>query len=354
MQIGKILLFSLVCCFLSCCRSGDKKKVAETSLELPKALATPKGFEMPNKKLFLFRGSAQKPAFSPTGNKFLFLLKNNENHKQTEIYEFDFKTESFTRLTHQSGEIYSFHYGRDEDSFYYSSSTDEEKEHPDLIKSFSQVTNKRPEIFSEMYKAKAFGRNIQRITNERGFDGDSDLHPQKNLLIFVRKGNLYQFANRKTTLYKRGNFRSPSFSPTGTELAMIEEGPKDQRILLGEFRKKTFTAYSPFRKAKYKDIAWHPNSKEIFFSARQEDIPNWEIYSMNIENTCIKRLSYHEADDSQVSIHPNGKELLFMSTRSGISQIYQMPIKAPKDCLLFANQKLPDVYSNPWQKYLER
>lgn len=74
------------------------------------------------------------------------------------------------------------------------------------------------------------------------------------------------------------------------------------------------------------DIAWSPDGTQIAFSAWEKN--NAEIYILNLSTGNSRRVTFHEASDTQPSWSPDGKKLAFVSNRDGEDQIYVMDLES--------------------------
>lgn len=78
-------------------------------------------------------------------------------------------------------------------------------------------------------------------------------------------------------------------------------------------------------------LEWSTDSKTICFSALVLDSGKfvngkWEIYSVNIDGSNLKKLTSNIFDDDWPSISPDKKKVVFASNRDGNTEIYQMDI----------------------------
>jgi hypothetical protein len=79
--------------------------------------------------------------------------------------------------------------------------------------------------------------------------------------------------------------------------------------------------------------------KKIIFSSNRrlsndsDKKPKFEIYQMNADGTCLKRLTDGPGANILPSFSPDGKKISYTSNRTGKSQIYVMDYNEPKDCL---------------------
>ena len=65
-----------------------------------------------------------------------------------------------------------------------------------------------------------------------------------------------------------------------------------------------------------------PDGKKIIMSFAKDG--NSDIYTMNLENRIVERITNHPSIDTSPSYSPDGKFITFNSDRSGYQQIYVM------------------------------
>jgi len=73
---------------------------------------------------------------------------------------------------------------------------------------------------------------------------------------------------------------------------------------------------------------WSPDGKSIVFESNRDG--NWEIYTVNIDNSGLKRITENEADDRRPSWHPDSKNILFESNRGGRNELYTINLLSNK------------------------
>jgi Tol biopolymer transport system component len=312
---------------LSSCR-GPSLKVGET-------LNTPKGYELPTVQQLIESGSNRRARFSPDGTRIIFIGSERIRHKQPQVYEFDLKTKMERRVTFQDGEIIDVAYASP-DEILYSSTTDEIKENPDFIKLALKQKGEEKKLngygeplpMSEIYTSSIEGRNIQRLTQQSGFDGEIAPGPKHEACFVSMRNNRRQIFTLNTRSKEPGllnlgpeEFDGPSYSPNNKELIYIryiEERAEIWRASIRGTDPKSIISDSSLNL----EPIWHPNNEDILFVSNRDDIKNFEIYAAKSDGTCIRRLTYNSAIDRSPDVSPDGKKLLFTSNRSGKWQIY--------------------------------
>jgi Tol biopolymer transport system component len=328
------------------CRSGQ----VQDSSNLP----LPQGYNPPEAKALTSIGSNTGGIFSSDGKKIYFISQDRTNHNHPQIYELDLNTQKERRLTFQDGHIYDLAIdGRQPQYLWYTSSTDEIKENPAFIRdSLAKMQPQSPATpdwknflqqklpRTEIYKFNLTNHEIQRMTEENGFDGDLAFHPKKNEIAFVSvrgdqkriwRMNLNDRKLSPLTPKALGvEDESPQYSPdgknliwvrlksdrSGTDLWLADQTGNTQQVLL------TGIGYilSP---------VWHPNGQDILFAANRDVATNYEIYSVFADGKCLRRLTFHSKPETRVRISPDGNQLLFTRQVNEQDQIFISAFSPP-------------------------
>jgi TolB protein len=167
----------------------------------------------------------------------------------------------------------------------------------------------------------------QRLTGEKGYfdtrivfideTGPKDQR-RKRLAIMDQDGANVRYLTRGEELVL-----TPRFSPTNQDIAYMSYGRGDQpprvvlmnietgqREVLGDFPNM---AFSP---------RFSPNGQSVIMSLQQQGASN--IYSMDVRNKRIVRLTTTPAIDTAPSYSPDGQQIVFESDRGGSQQLYVM------------------------------
>ncbi len=214
------------------------------------------------------RSVTLSPAWSPDGEKIAYSLiaKNRKNVKNTNLYEFDFRTSKIKMLSDRMGINSGAHY------------------HPDgrkIALTMSFLGN--PEIFVFDPETKS----VTRLTNNSGVDVDPNWAPDGKHLSFV--------SNRAGApmVYR-----------------MNADGSDVRRLTFAGSYNAT--------------PSWSPQNNKIAFAGWIDG--RFDIFLMNPDGTNIERLTKNQGNNEDPSFSPDGNFVVFSSNRAGNKNIYVMNI----------------------------
>jgi dipeptidyl aminopeptidase/acylaminoacyl peptidase len=140
---------------------------------------------------------------------------------------------------------------------------------------------------TDVWTIRADGSHLQRLTTEPGFDGDPAISPDGTRIAFTsdRDGNreLYVMnadGSDPTRLTNNGA-RVPN-----TAIDEVDENP-----------------------------AWSPDGTRIAFDSSRDG--QFEIYSIRVDGTDVRRLTDHQSLDAAPSWSPDGRSIAYISDRAG-------------------------------------
>lgn len=296
------------------------------------------------------KGKNRQPVFvSNTG--FVYVSKDRKDHSDPQLYFRDLATGKEKRITHQVGTISGAFYVEGTGQILYSSTTDEEKESPYILKSYlsrfpSSVQNDsffqlefQPQ---EIYQSKLDGSEIERLTEFSGFDGFPVYLPKIDRLYFSRwKDNqLHLYAKslkRKLEPWKvmktQGHDLGLQLSHQKDQFAWFRFSPdfKSSQVLTSslDFKNPTYVTldsgvnWSP---------TWHPNGNSIIYSAKNAVAHNFNLYEVSKDGECKRQITSDQGDEFFPALSPDGNTLLYTSTKSGREEIYKMKYPGPLSC----------------------
>ncbi len=338
---------------------------------LPKPLPLPpQGYVPATPRQLTSHGVNGEAYFSPDGKKLIFQSYGRKDHAHTQIYLFDLQTGKETRITHHDGDDTCSYFHPDGKSVLYASTVDEVKEShrfrffaPSWVakhraqreqaaksqkwRKTTRTQHKRKYTWVykpyEIYRADLDGKNPRRLTHANGYDAEGTYSTDGKHILFSshRDGDqeLYMMnadgTDQRRLTWRKGNDGGPFLSPSGKAVTWRSFDAKGnaqifvaalQNNQLTNIRQLTFKAgihWAPF---------WHPSEKWVLFSANSDDRKNFELYLVNTEGTCLKRLTYSHAQDVLPVFSPDGKHIAFTSRKGRYSQLYIMPFVMPNHC----------------------
>jgi Tol biopolymer transport system component len=201
---------------------------------------------------------------------------------------------------------------------------------------------------SEIYSQNLNGRMIERLSRRSGFDGDPEPVPatsraQTPSYVFSsgrsadRGVHLYRVALNGSRMVPltRGPVidRGASYSPDGRRLVWFRQDLNDQRnqtrLIVGDGQsEKTL----PLEIGANLHPVWHPSGDAIVFASNRAG-SRFNLYSIDPEGKCLKRITDSDFDQLQPAISADGKYLLFTSRHSGQLHLYLLDYRPPSDCL---------------------
>ena len=301
-------------------------------------------------------GENSNAVFSPDGSKILFTSKGRVSHRQSQAYELHLGSMSERRITFQDGDVSSASYYPDGTHFIYASTTDEIKEEalyvqnifktylPEALPKKSKAAAKHESELtnlasSDIYRESFDGREIERLTNFLGFDGEPSVDAKGRKVIFTsdRSGtpNLYVYNRRGLSRLTDGDSpdRYGRFSPDSKAVLWSRFGKdyKSSTLMLAEGSVKKSLAITD---GKSLDLhpTWSPDGKTIVFSSNRGG-KDFDLYSMSRDGKCLKQLTDVAGDELFPTFNPDGTKLLFTGNQSGSHQIYLMDFKPGEACL---------------------
>jgi len=299
--------------FTSCISSGPKYE-------------TPQDFVEPVTALDL--KNIRSLYFSADGNQALYI--QNFTNKSPQIMHWNLLKNERRQITHQVGEIYDVAFMPGEKKIIYTSSTDEDKENPVLLRTYFKPDSIDIDTRNtEIYISDISGANIKRITKHSGFDGYFDVHPLKEDIIYTEKSYKYyrirKGKNQSFPVYISASSDEsfPVFSPNGNHLVWLS---KKEELITLKVRdkypnKKTKTI--PLKGfTQVSKLSFHPQSEWLLISGIRE-AGDQNIFALDISSECILQLTYSPGLDTSAIFHPDGQKWYFISDRLGGSDLWQ-------------------------------
>jgi len=249
-------------------------------------------------KQLTFLGDNEHPRFSPSGDQILFISSHRMHHKGQQVYELDLKRNTERRVTFSDGDAFDAMYLNDSE-IVYSSTTDEIKENPLMNKVFDK---KRPP--SDLYRSDLVGTEIQRLTNQPSYDGQSvyvrDFRRPFILFTSLRNGStgLYRYDMQTGTIVtvnydKTKEKRLPAVTADRTQFAYVEKDLETsaESLYLAPIKGKTAPVVLKEKEGEYGDLSFAPEAPlRLIYSIRRGTEKNFQIEVYDIENKCTQVL----------------------------------------------------------------
>ncbi len=308
------------------------------------AFVPPEAIKVTNK------GRNRQPEFvSETG--FVFVSSKRNKHSDSQLYFRDLEQGKEKRITHQRGQLANGFFQDKSGHIFYSSSTDEEKETPYVLRNYIDryPSNVKNDSFfqvefspQEIYKSRIDGTEIERITEHSGFDGFPAYYAKKQQLYFSR------WQNGRISIYAKSLLRNISpwkvsetsghdlglkISPAGQDFVWSRFSPdfRSAQILSAGVDLKN-PSYITLDSGVSWSPTWHPNGKSLIYSARTGGMRDYDLFEVSADGNCKRQITGYAGDEFYPSISPDGKTILFTSTMSGGEQIYKVPYPGNLAC----------------------
>lgn len=296
-------------------------------------------------------GECSHPAFSPDGERALYVCRNRPQHKNAQVYEVRFRTRAERRITFHDGDDADPNYAPDGNRVIYASTTDEIKEEPYLSRSlkekFAPASRARPAALPaleplEIYVATPEGSDIRRLTRSPGYDAEAS---------FETSGRKVAFASTRGTQGARsqiflmsadgGGARpiaagfdddgAPAISPDGKRLAFVRRAPDADvaHVYVVDLRPgakpRALTTYP----ALHLQPTWHTNGKDLIFASNRADRRGFDLWAIADDGSCLRRLTDAEGDETQPAISRDGARLMFAREKHGTKHVFSAAYVAP-------------------------
>jgi len=282
-------------------------------------------------------GDNFSPRFSPQGDKVIFVSRNRPHHSYGQIYEINLSTQKEQRITFEGAENYDPQYVRDGKWILYSSATDETKEHPPQLNPTAapapQNAFNGPAKYlnpADLYLRDLEKFEVIRLTSLPGFDGDPFWYKKRELIVFTRlRGNhlyLFSMEAKKPMIIKPftktaglAQWQASQDNSTRAWIQWAKDGgTTDLKV---KWPSGYVTLLSDFDRIK-KDPFYDEDLKVILFSMNHPDPTKFNIFSVNLDGTCLTQWTNNQGNNQEPALSPDHKSLAFASDRSGSFQIY--------------------------------
>ena len=154
----------------------------------------------------------------------------------------------------------------------------------------------------EIYRSDLDGKNVQRLTNEAGYDGGPFVSWDSKHIVYRRDAPQ---GEAKLAEY-RELLKEHLVRPGKLEIWIMDADGKNKHQVthLGG------ASFAPFL---------HPDGKRIIFSSNWEDPKGreFDLYMINVDGTGLERITYSRQFDGFPMFTADGKKLVFASNRYG-------------------------------------
>ena len=172
---------------------------------------------------------------------------------------------------------------------------------PDGLITFTSVRDGDMEIYS----MKDDGSDVRRLTNRPGPDGGP---------FFSWDGKLIAFRGRQLGAGSemedyRALLKQALWRPTELELFVMDRDGRNTR----QVTRLGGANFAP---------SWHPDGKRLIFASNVDDPKgrNFDLYLINIDGTGLERVTFSGTFDGFPMFSPDGKHLVFASNRNATSE----------------------------------
>ncbi len=261
---------------------------------------------------------------------------------------------------------------RQEPSEFAKQLTDHEK-YKNFINTNPTVSNRGDKIafisdkddyFDVYLKSAIDGRMLKKLVRGQRAGNLEELHwlkgpsisfsPDDEQLVFTAKAGEEDALNfvdvregeiTKTITLQLDGIHNPAWSPSGNEIAFmgIKNGQSDIYCYDLENEKLKKITDDIFSNVEPK---WSPDGKKLVFASDRGkyidhvpqhlkpnhiDMKNYDIYEIQADGSGLKRLVSSKYSDTTPSYAPEGDKIVFVSERSGISNIYLKDLQSGKE-----------------------
>jgi Tol biopolymer transport system component len=196
----------------------------------------------------------------------------------------------------------------------------------------------------QIYRAKADGSGLTRLTNSPGYDAEATIAPD-GLITFtsVRDGDMEIYSMKgdgsgvRRLTNRPGPDGGPFFSWDGQQIAFrgkqLEAGAEidDYRALLKQalWRPTELELFVMDRDGRNtRQVtklgganfapSWHPDGKRLIFASNIHDPKgrDFDLYLINLDGTGLERVTFNATFDGFPMFSPDGRRLVFASNRN--------------------------------------
>lgn len=355
MKLSQIFVLSLGLGFLTAwgCSISQKKSESENLKAMDPQV-------MKNYRQITFAGQrAGEGYFSQDGKYFVFQSERHEGNPFYQIYWMDLKTGKTNRVSTGKGQTTcAWIHPNNKKVMFSSTHLDPENSQKVQNEYASRKSNKKQKYSwsyddsYDIYTADPNGKNLRRLTTEKGYDAEGSFSPDGTKILFAsnRGGYIEKLSSEDAKLFAQDpsymmdlyemdingknlrrlttekgydggpfyNFRGDKitwrrFSPTGhyAEIMIMNSDGSNQKTLTN-WKKMSWAPY------------FHPSDKYVIFTSNFYGYTNFELFIVSTDGDKEPiRVSYLEGFDGLPVFSPDGKTLSWTRrNEKGESQIY--------------------------------
>ncbi len=280
----------------------------------------------------------------------VYSSRKRPGHPQSQIYIYDLETLKERRVTYQDGDCRDPIILKDLKHLVYASTTDELKESPLLLRP-KDASSVYP--FTDLYQSDFSGSDIDRLTQNAGFDGlpvQRIDRPQSITFSRAHDGKLaaYQLnlESKQSVLVlakKDISIESLQVSPDKKQWAWIERTSDGKsQVFTGPYSLAA-SKHVPVElpAGEYKDVQWISPQKILMTAKTIKKY--FQFYTYDFEKKCLQSLFDSNTDLSSPRLIAEKQSLIFASSQSGSSQIYYKTLPPPTEpCLALNSDQKPN------------
>lgn len=256
------------------------------------------------------------------------MSQSRATHQQTQVYVYDLSNLAERRVTYQDGQCDSPIFIKQSGDIVYTSTTDEIKERPSLLRK-----DNSNEIPSELYLSDINGSNIRRLTKHPGFDGNPVDRPGKlNAIYFSEQSpdgakKIMQMnlnSDQPFQIIAKKGISIEEFTPsaTGKKWLWVENDLEKKQSSLWLAEKIIAKAQAlKMPQGQYQDFSWIDDS-HLLLSAKLEGKKNFELMTYETDKKCLRPFLADKSNLTEPQLTSNQRSLIFVSDIGGKRQIY--------------------------------
>ena len=145
----------------------------------------------------------------------------------------------------------------------------------------------------------------------------------------------------------RGIDTSPSWSPDGNRIAFVSDRSGGAQVYVMN-KDGSGVRRVTFQGGHNTDPSWSPDGKSLTFVGRDSV---FDIFTVGVDGGGITRITQHAGDNEDPSFSPDGNYIGFSSTRAGGAHIWMSTVDGAHQVQLTQGK---GGYTNPsWSPFLE-